>query len=283
MAYIKEYSRCNGGDLQFSSAYETAGSGLTISFVSYLKEMNHTFSLSYDTEEVFGRNDPIMSYRNTKHSISIAWDVPSSDLYEAKLNHLKIRALIRMLYPRYENKQTIKVTSPQYEELIRGVNTGRANYLDTPGRDSRLLYYKTKAILENQKPVPSEPIDIKTKKKVARGSFDLAQTTVHQGFYHTQTMMENPLIGVKYANLLSNPDGTPLICYLDGLAPSPVIDQGYFTECHGEELNPITKKRETVYAGSYPKVYSLSCNLNILHKNSLGQRAIGGFGNLFKV
>ena len=161
-------------------------------------------------------------------------------------------------------------------------------HLMTTDGSSKHAYYKAKAVLENQNPAPSWPIDLKTRKPLSRNDkinakIPEALTTIHKGFYHTQTMMENPLIGVKYSNLLSNPDGSPLICYLDGLNPAVVAEQGYFTECDGEETNPVTKKKEKVYAGSYPKVYSMSCNLNILHKNKLGQTGLGSFGDLFQV
>jgi hypothetical protein len=63
--------------------------------------------------------------------------------------------------------------------------------------------------------------------------------------------------------------------YLDGLSPQPVLDQGYYTECTGEVTNPITKIKERVLAGQYPKVYQLSCNFNVIHTDDLG---FGGSG-----
>lgn len=97
---ITEYATCHGGDLIFGDPY---GRMEDLHFHAFIQEMSQTFSLTYDSEEVYGRNDPIMSYRNTKRSMSLSWNVPSVDLYDAKYNRFMTRLLIRMLYPRYEN------------------------------------------------------------------------------------------------------------------------------------------------------------------------------------
>ena len=275
---IKKYADCNGGDLIFDDPYNRMGE---IHFLAFMQEMSQNFSLSYDSEEVYGRNDPIMSYRNTKRSMSLSWNVPSTDLYDAKLNRLKTRMLIRMLYPRYENIKSM--TLP-----LSTINTlwNDASYVvGTPKNSFEKYFYLKRALEKNSNPRLSWPTDRKTGEELGSifNTETLANTTMHIGYHHTQTMVENPLIGIKYANLISAADGGALLGYLDGLSVKPLLDEGYFTECAGEITNPITGKKESVEAGTYPKVYFISCNFNIIHKDPLGyQGSSTPMSNIFQ-
>ncbi len=92
------------------------------------------------------------------------------------------------------------------------------------------------------------------------------------------------MIEIKYSNLISTASGDPLMGYLDGLSPQPVLEQGYYTECIGEVTNPITKKPEKVAAGQYPKVYQMSCNFNVIHTDPHGfARAGNRLSNMFSL
>ena len=272
---IHKYQNCSGGKLEFTDPY---ANHIGVSFDAFLTEMNQTFSLSYDTEEVYGRNDPIMSYRNTKRTISLAWFVPSNSLYEAKLNRLKTRLLIRMLYPRYDNSniKRIEAGSPEYKR--------RDSQVEAFLRASSVAYNNSQYMTENYQNIHGnrtafqDYFTLKAALEEIRG-FDrrsfferegAAFTREKIGYNHTQTMVENPIISIKYANLISADAGRPLTGYLDGLSPQPVLDQGFYTECTGHVINPITKKKEAVVAGQYPKVYQMSCNFNVIHTSPLG-------------
>ena len=109
----QKYASCNGAYLEFYDGHNSGSSLLTadVSFLAFLTEFSQNYSLTYDQEEVFGRNDPIMTYRSTKRTLSLAWDLPANDLFEAKSNKIKTRMLMRLLYPEYRNNYIVKKTT----------------------------------------------------------------------------------------------------------------------------------------------------------------------------
>ena len=86
--------------LKITSMIIGGGKG-TISFDAYLTDMSQTFDSTWNTTEVFGRNDPIATFAGTKRSISLAFDVPAADLKEAKSNLAKCGKFATFLYPGY--------------------------------------------------------------------------------------------------------------------------------------------------------------------------------------
>ena len=73
-----------------------------VEFRAFLTNFNQSFSSTWNTEEVFGRNDPIATFQNTKRTISLAWDIPAGSLGEAEDNLERTALLAQMLYPAYE-------------------------------------------------------------------------------------------------------------------------------------------------------------------------------------
>jgi hypothetical protein len=76
--------------------------GLNVFFKAFLTEFSDTFSPEYNEEAVFGRMDPIATYKRTGRKIQLGWSMPSSDLNEAKENMAKMNRFIQMLYPVYD-------------------------------------------------------------------------------------------------------------------------------------------------------------------------------------
>ena len=70
---------------------------------AFLTDVSQTFSSTWNSEDVFGRMDPIVSFQNTKRSISIGFDLIAGDHWAAEHNHVKIDALAAFLYPSYHN------------------------------------------------------------------------------------------------------------------------------------------------------------------------------------
>ena len=71
-------------------------------FKSFLTAFQDTFTTEYTKEPVFGRMDPIATYKRTGRVITLGWDVPSSGLSEAKENLAKMNRLVQFLYPVYD-------------------------------------------------------------------------------------------------------------------------------------------------------------------------------------
>ena len=79
--------------------------GRSVKFDAYLTDMSQTFDSTWNTTEVFGRNDPIATFANTKRSISIAFEVPAANLEQAKQNMQNIGNLSAFMYPGYNKSE----------------------------------------------------------------------------------------------------------------------------------------------------------------------------------
>ena len=82
-------------------------SGDTVKFKAFLTEFQDQFQSDWNSEQVYGRNDPIQTFRNTTRKISLGWDVPAASIWEAKVNMASSARLIRMLYPSYKSKNSV--------------------------------------------------------------------------------------------------------------------------------------------------------------------------------
>lgn len=167
-------------------------SDLEVHFKAFLTDLSDDFQSTWNSEEVFGRMDPIGTFSGTKRTISVGWDVPAASLAEAKSNMEAIKTLTSMLYPGYSGN----------------------------------------------------PITVDSQSVVTANSIS-----------------KSPLVRVKFANIIASAEGTGgdaktggLLGWIDGINIQPKIDQGFIIE---------NKKH-------YPKIYSLSIKLNVLHEHELG-------------
>lgn len=78
-------------------------SGKELRFKAFLISISDTFTPNYNSEEVYGRMDPIHSYRGTTRAISLAFKVPAESVGEAYENLAKTQTLVQMQYPAYTN------------------------------------------------------------------------------------------------------------------------------------------------------------------------------------
>jgi hypothetical protein len=70
-------------------------------FKAFVTTYQDKFSSEFNTEEVYGRMDPIQTFKATKRNISLGWDVVSASVKEAKENLQRCTRLFQMLYPSY--------------------------------------------------------------------------------------------------------------------------------------------------------------------------------------
>ena len=162
--------------LQIESAIENR----KVRFRAFLTDLSQNFASTWNTEDVYGRLDPIATFASTKRTISLAWDVPAEDEARAKENLEKCNMLTQMVYPTY---------------------------------------------------------------------FD----TKEKGF---KVIGKNPLVKVKFGNLVCDSKGNALLGWIDAISWKPALDMGMFNSSAGK---------------FYPKVISLSFNLNVLHQEDVGQ------------
>ena len=98
------YATTTGAFLKIESIL---GENHIVEFKAFLTTLNQNFNSTWNTEEVFGRNDPIATFQNTKRTISLAWDVPAGSPAEAKDNLERTALLTQMLYPAYQKDNII--------------------------------------------------------------------------------------------------------------------------------------------------------------------------------
>ena len=72
-----------------------------LEFPAFLTDFSQTFDAKWNTEEVFGRMDPIATYQGTKRTMSLGFDLPAGSLDEAKKNLEGCSELVKMVYPVY--------------------------------------------------------------------------------------------------------------------------------------------------------------------------------------
>jgi len=77
--------------------------GYSVMFKAMLTDFKDDFKMDYKRETVFGRADPIATYKGTERTISLAWKVVASHLDEAKSNLRKIEQFASMLYATYDS------------------------------------------------------------------------------------------------------------------------------------------------------------------------------------
>ena len=94
-----------------------------LEFPAFLTDFSQTFDAKWNTEEVFGRMDPIATYQGTKRTMSLGFDLPAGSLKEAKKNLKGCSELIKMVYPVYNNQDILAkppLTRIQFANLIKG-------------------------------------------------------------------------------------------------------------------------------------------------------------------
>ena len=123
MSTVNTYANCTNAILTFTSVI---ASSQTVNFNAFLTDFSQTFASNWNSEEVFGRMDAIAIFKNTRRTISLAWDVPAEDYGEATTNLSKSNKLIKMLYPAYMTSAPIN-KSLEGSELSRNDTTLQTN------------------------------------------------------------------------------------------------------------------------------------------------------------
>jgi hypothetical protein len=82
-----------------------------ISFFAALTSYNDSYNINYAKEEVFGRMDPICTYKNTQRSISFALEAMAQGFGDGMHLQQKLSYLAANLYPTYDKYGTLGETS----------------------------------------------------------------------------------------------------------------------------------------------------------------------------
>jgi len=77
--------------------------GIVVEFPAYLELFSDMYSSNWNSEDVYGRMDPIATFISTQRALSLAWNVPAESFDDAKRNIQKINRLMSFLYPLYQD------------------------------------------------------------------------------------------------------------------------------------------------------------------------------------
>jgi hypothetical protein len=102
-----QYAQGSGAQLTIKSMISSG----QVTFPAFLKNLTQGFKSNWQTEDVFGRNDPIATFQSTKRTVAVSFDVPSASLQEAQTNLSKISTLIKFLYPAYYDNMSVESIS----------------------------------------------------------------------------------------------------------------------------------------------------------------------------
>ena len=128
--YIDKYAKATNSVLIFKNTQN----GKSVQFEAFLTDFTQTFNSNWNTDEVYGRNDPIATFQGTKRSLSLGWNLPAGNPQVAANNLKKCSELMQYMYPSYvnsfNNEPNKKVMSKpplikiSYANLIRARTTG---------------------------------------------------------------------------------------------------------------------------------------------------------------
>ncbi len=85
------------------------------SFAGFLTDFSDGFTSNWNSQEIYGRMDPIFTYKSTTRKISLAFDVPSISILGSIETGIVSQKLIKSLYPVYEDQEgrgTATIASP---------------------------------------------------------------------------------------------------------------------------------------------------------------------------
>ena len=82
-------------------SFQHVPTGKDVYFKAFITTFSDSLSPSYTEETVFGRTDPIYTFKNTTRNISLNWKVPAASTSEAYENLGKAQTLAQFVYPNY--------------------------------------------------------------------------------------------------------------------------------------------------------------------------------------
>ena len=201
-------------------------------FKAMLTQFEDQYTSDWNSEQVFGRMDPVRTFRGTQRIITLGWDVVAASLEEAQHNLKSCSELLSMLYPSYSGG------AADSANVNAAAQTQASNATDKNSRAAGDDVLKTR----ND---PSEGI--------ASGG-------------NAATIASAPLFRIKFANLVQSQAATQtqndsiesgLIGSIDGLTYAPELEAGFFDP--RDEFNSL-----------YPQTIRLSFGFHVAHDHPLG-------------
>ena len=119
--------------------------GKSVKFKAMLTEFTDNYDSQWSEEDVYGRMDPIKTFKTTKRTISLAWDVVAGSQEEAVQNMTNCSMLFQMLYPTYaaagssSTLQAPPLFKLKFLNLIQDVSRGAGSGKHASAKDAGLV------------------------------------------------------------------------------------------------------------------------------------------------
>ena len=124
----------------YNISFYHLASGQSVFFKAFIETFNDTYSPDWAAETVYGRADPIYTFKNTTRRISLAFKVPAATAGEAYENLAKVQKLTQFLYPAYADVNNANTISQAPLVRLRVINfTQVAESIDT-SQSAKQLY-----------------------------------------------------------------------------------------------------------------------------------------------
>ena len=94
---VSTYTKATGAELVIESMIAAN----RVIFPAFLTNLSQDFKSTWNSEVVYGRMDPIVSFQNTTRVVQVGFNVPAASVDEAIANQSKFSKLAQMLYPAY--------------------------------------------------------------------------------------------------------------------------------------------------------------------------------------
>ena len=221
--------------------------GKSVQFKAYITDMNQTFASTWNSVDVYGRNDSISTFQGTKRTISLTFDVPAGSETEASENLAKCGELATYLYPGYARDGEMQGKGQNRKFIESSKTISRAplvkihfsNLIDSMvGKKA-----ETKKEKENkEKTTPSSPSTTPAPSAVQNASTSVADNLPKP---KEKDEKEKKITGKKII--------PGLLGFIDSYTFTPNMETGMFGR------GPY-----------YPRTINVSLTFNVLHQTELG-------------
>lgn len=97
-------------------------SGVEVKFKAILSSFSDTLKSNYNSEEVYGRIDPIMTFQGVNRKIAMNLEVPAYSAEEAQQNFQSLSRLMSSMYPGYVERGSATTISTAPLHKIKFAN-----------------------------------------------------------------------------------------------------------------------------------------------------------------
>jgi len=107
-------------------------SGNEVAFHAFLTSFSDDYKTDWESTSVYGRMDPIETFKSVQRVITVGWKVVSQSVKEAEQNLANCSRLMTYMYPAYDGEDAVLEAPPilqiKFSNLIQDTSTGGGLY-----------------------------------------------------------------------------------------------------------------------------------------------------------